>query len=262
MPTDKFTESAIAIRCMSTDVTWAKICDVLINANANDSLDEIMAKMPLTINSDLFFVLKSCLQVSMALHEWTIIGYCLAAAGRVYETLNDAQTIEMVWSGPNAGVFPARRIDQVLYDLVNVAKSKILIVTFAAARIKLLKEALHEAIRRGVEVNLILEFEEESEGQLTFSALKAFTGSLYDKVGIYSWPNENRERNAQGKPGKLHAKCAIIDNSALISSANLTDDAFNRNMELGILLKGGDIPRLIRQHFEAMITNKILVIHS
>ena len=35
-----------------------------------------------------------------------------------------------------------------------------------------------------------------------------------------------------GRPGKLHVKCAIVDDVALVGSANLTDDAFNRNMEL------------------------------
>jgi hypothetical protein len=47
-----------------------------------------------------------------------------------------------------------------------------------------------------------------------------------------------RELNANGKPGKLHAKAALVDGQALISSANLTDDAFNRNLELGALLAG------------------------
>jgi cardiolipin synthase len=28
-------------------------------------------------------------------------------------------------------------------------------------------------------------------------------------------------------PGKLHAKAAVVDNQVLLSSANLTEDAFN-----------------------------------
>jgi phosphatidylserine/phosphatidylglycerophosphate/cardiolipin synthase-like enzyme len=42
--------------------------------------------------------------------------------------------------------------------------------------------------------------------------------------------------------GKLHAKAAVIDKQALLSSANLTDDAFLRNLELGVLFMGGDMP--------------------
>jgi len=70
-------------------------------------------------------------------------------------------------------------------------------------------------------------------------ALKAFPAALRQKAKIYYWPLEERERNALGHPGKLHAKVAIIDDQAVLSSANLTDDAFNRNLELGALLSSG-----------------------
>jgi PLD-like domain len=41
----------------------------------------------------------------------------------------------------------------------------------------------------------------------------------------------------------LHAKCAVIDSNLLfLSSANLTEFAFNLNMELGVLIKGGSLP--------------------
>jgi cardiolipin synthase len=56
-------------------------------------------------------------------------------------------------------------------------------------------------------------------------------------------PLENRELNQFGKPGKLHAKAAIVDDQALLSSANLTDDAFLRNLGLGALFTGGDMPK-------------------
>src|SRR5438874_10089668 len=59
-----------------------------------------------------------------------------------------------------------------------------------------------------------------------------------------------RELNLFGKPGKLHAKAAVIDKQALLSSANLKDDAFLRNLELGVLFMGGDMPTKLREHFE------------
>jgi phosphatidylserine/phosphatidylglycerophosphate/cardiolipin synthase-like enzyme len=37
------------------------------------------------------------------------------------------------------------------------------------------------------------------------------------------------------------------------ASANLTDDAFLRNLELGVLFMGGDMPTKLRQHFEHLI---------
>ena len=81
-----------------------------------------------------------------------------------------------------------------------------------------------------MQIRLILEFEQSSEGQLSYDAIKAFPPALTSAAEIYYWPVEKRERNQAGRPGKLHAKVAIVDDTALVSSANLTDDAFNRNL--------------------------------
>jgi phosphatidylserine/phosphatidylglycerophosphate/cardiolipin synthase-like enzyme len=66
-------------------------------------------------------------------------------------------------------------------------------------------------------------------------ALNAFPEVICKHAQIYYWPLDKRELNASGKPGKLHAKVAVVDDQAVFSSANLTDDAFTRNLELGTL---------------------------
>ncbi len=73
------------------------------------------------------------------------------------------------------------------------------------------------------------------------------------------WPLSRREPNQAGRPGKLHAKCAIIDDAALIGSANLTDDAFNRNMELGVLMRDRATVQAIADHFAELIRGGALV---
>ena len=83
--------------------------------------------------------------------------------------------------------------------------------------------------------------------------LKRFQLTCETKAEIFYWPIEKRELNLFGKPGKLHAKAAVVDKQALLSSANLTDDAFLRNLELGVLFMGGDMPTKLRQHFEHLI---------
>lgn len=168
------------------------------------------------------------------------------------------KNIDIVWSGPANGTFPIRRIDQVLYDLLAKAQHRIFLVTFAAHRVPLLCEHLSKAIDRGVEVTLLLESEQASAGQLSFDASKAFKDVCLDKVRVLYWPLENREKNQAGKPGKLHVKCAIIDHIALIGSANLTDDAFIRNMEMGAIIKETETVGKIREHFETLIRNGIL----
>ena len=131
--------------------------------------------------------------------------------------------------------FSGMLLFQVLYDLVAQANRRILIVTFAAYRVGHLCELLADAVKRGARLTLVLEGEDASGGQLSHDALNAFGGLRDSGCAIYCWPLEKRERNAAGRPGKLHAKCAVVDDTALVGSGNLTDDAFNRNMELGLV---------------------------
>lgn len=167
-----------------------------------------------------------------------------------------AALTEIIWTGPANNRFPARRIDQVLYDLITVAERRIVLVTFAAHRVHHLCERLTRAVARGVDLTLIVESEEESEGQLTRDAAAAFTNLPQAK--IYYWPLQRRERNEAGRPAKLHAKCAIIDDVAVIGSANLTDDAFNRNMELGLLVREQATVAAISEHFSELIRSGVL----
>jgi phosphatidylserine/phosphatidylglycerophosphate/cardiolipin synthase-like enzyme len=106
---------------------------------------------------------------------------------------------------------PARRIDQVLYDLVATADKDILLITFAAHKIRRLSDAIALASRRGVRVRFVLEFGGQSQFQLSHDALEAFPADLRDRAEIFYWPIEKRELNLFGKPGKLHAILATAE---------------------------------------------------
>ena len=134
-----------------------------------------------------------------------------------------------------------------------------MLVTFAAHCVRHLCDHLIQAVGRGVELTLIVESEHESEGQLTRDAIEAFRNVPASQTHLYYWPLAKRERNQAGRPGKLHMKCAIVDNVALIGSANLTDDAFNRNMELGMLVREKSTVETLSEHFHELIRAKILV---
>jgi phosphatidylserine/phosphatidylglycerophosphate/cardiolipin synthase-like enzyme len=178
----------------------------------------------------------------------------LATAFEIHQRDQQARQIETLWSGPPpADHLPARRIDQALYDLIASAKREILLVTFAAVKVERLATALLKAAGLGVKIRLILEFSEASEGQLSFDALKAFPPALVNVAEVYFWPVEKRERNQAGKPGKLHAKLAMVDDVVLVSSANLTDDAFSRNFEVGVRLTDVDALMWAKNHFNGLI---------
>jgi phosphatidylserine/phosphatidylglycerophosphate/cardiolipin synthase-like enzyme len=50
----------------------------------------------------------------------------------------------------------------------------------------------------------------------------------------------------------LHAKCIVIDGrEALVTSANFTEAAQERNIELGLLVRSAEIASRIERHFQA-----------
>lgn len=234
-------------------------CEILRTVPATATPDFIKKHMPATGNADLAFLLYQVVDVAVGKLSWEALGCSLQIAFEIHHRDQRTRQIEMLWSGPPpADYLPARRIDQALYDLIASSKKEILLVTFAAVKVDRLAAALMKAAGRGVKIRLILEFSEASEGQLSFDALKAFPAALINLVEIYFWPVENRERNQAGRPGKLHAKLAVIDDAVLISSANLTDDAFIRNLEIGVRLTDKHTLIWAKDHFNELINDATL----
>ncbi len=239
----------------------SEVCSTLRNASATATADFVKKRMPATGNADLAYLLYQVLDGAVGKVSWEALGYGVQLAFDTHVFDQESRKFEMLWSGPPpAGHLPARRIDQALYDQIAQAKREILLVTFAAVKVDRLATALLKAVARGVKVRLVLEFAEASEGQLRFDALKAFPAALVDLAEVYYWPVEKRERNQAGKPGKLHAKLAVIDDVVLVSSANLTDDAFTRNLEFGAMLTDSDVVRGTRGHFEALMRDSTLML--
>jgi len=50
----------------------------------------------------------------------------------------------------------------------------------------------------------------------------------------------------------------VLHRMALISSANLTEYSMSLNMELGLLVKGGNLPRELASHLLSLIVGRIL----
>jgi phosphatidylserine/phosphatidylglycerophosphate/cardiolipin synthase-like enzyme len=144
----------------------------------------------------------------------------------------------------------------VLLDLIAGARQELLAVSFAAYRVPAVLEALGTATARGVDVRLVLESAAESGGALTVDAKEAFA-SLEGQVSFYSWPLAQR---GDGPRGTLHAKAVVADGErALVTSANLTGSALDVNMELGLLVDDGAIPRRLMDHFRELIARGVLL---
>jgi phosphatidylserine/phosphatidylglycerophosphate/cardiolipin synthase-like enzyme len=187
---------------------------------------------------------------------------CLAlaieSAARSTAQASARQTIELAWTGPGTGVVPVRRIDQALYELVAGASRELIIVSYAVFNVPRLVSGVNAAVARGAAVMLVLEFE-GSENEQTWDPLTALHG-LNDSVRVYHWPYAKRPQiGAGGKRGMIHVKAAVADeHAAMISSANLTSYGLDANMELGLVVRGDEIPGRIARHFRQLVQDGVL----
>ena len=235
--------------------TWQQLAARLAASTSSIDSASIRQATADLLNRDAAWILSESFE-KHAKATWSEVAAAMVAVD--YLVGDNSTLAEIIWTGPANGRFPVRRIDQVLYDLISKAQHRIVLVTFAAHRVRHLCDHLTQAVKRGVELTLIVESEEESEGQLTRDAIQAFKTLPAESMQIYYWPVAQRERNQASRPGKLHAKCAIIDDVAIIGSANLTDDAFNRNMELGLLFRDRATVAAIVEHFTELISRGTL----
>lgn len=176
--------------------------------------------------------------------------------GYVAATLHtrDAVQVRTVWSGPATPAVPVRATAQVLAEVIHEARHELLAMTYAARPYPTLTRALTEATARGVVVHVIVETLAGAAGLLAGDEpAKAFAS--IDGVRLWHWARDpaSRERSRQ------HAKLAVADRRVLfLSSANLTESAAKRNMEAGVLIRGGDAPLRAAEHIMALQSQGVL----
>jgi phosphatidylserine/phosphatidylglycerophosphate/cardiolipin synthase-like enzyme len=188
--------------------------------------------------------------------DGSAVALALRASAEAARAERDEEEIEIVWTGPTTSAVALRRTRVVLFELIRGARSRITLVSYAAFRQDDLVEELRSAAGRGVQVRLVLESAAASRGRLDDDAARAFS-TLEGTVEVLEWPSELR---GDGKiSGVLHAKAVVVDGSvALVSSANLTAAALDHNMELGLLVRGGGIPRRLEEHVTELRAKGIL----
>ena len=94
------------------------------------------------------------------------------------------------------------------------------------------------AVGRGVTVVVVVETLAGASGALSgeepATAFLAVPGAQ-----VWHWPTGRRSAQSS----KMHAKLAVADNEVLlVSSANLTQSGISKNIEAGLLVRGGPAP--------------------
>jgi cardiolipin synthase len=166
-----------------------------------------------------------------------------------------ASSVELVWTGPGTGMVPIRHTEQVLTGLIDESKDRLFLVSFVAYDVASVMNALRRAGERGVQVRLLVEKSVSDGGTVTIDSVATIRQSL-PKALTYVW---DREGGGESTRSSVHAKCAVADGRiAFITSANLSVAAMERNMELGVLLRGGHVPVQLENHLAALVATKQL----
>jgi phosphatidylserine/phosphatidylglycerophosphate/cardiolipin synthase-like enzyme len=178
----------------------------------------------------------------------------LLSATRAEEYDRQAQRVELVWTGPESRAIAVRRTEQALLQVINGARQRLLIVSFVVYDIDEIAQALLRSARRRVSLTICLETPDASAGRVAYNTLRALGDDLSQQAHLYYWPLSKRPTSPDGRQGSLHAKVAVADgNTMLVSSANLTGNAMSLNMELGMLVHGGELPTAVEAHFRELI---------
>lgn len=240
--------SAIAIRLHPDRVdVLAKEISLLNNVNDLDAVKKIFGhSVPENYVKKFESAWKKSPETTPA-----EIAYAFRGASTTHAILEGKETVEMVWSGPPTGLVPIRHTEQVLLEVIDSAKEKLSIVSFVAYNIESIIKSLEKAAHRKVQINILLESSKSHGGKVDIDSINVFQKRI-SSANIYVWKSNSGI-------GAVHAKCALADSKiAFITSANLTMAAMERNMELGILIRGGELTAKLDHHFDALIATKII----
>ena len=208
--------------------------------------------------------------ILQVLREWERLGVSAAASGVWLRSLaraaERAPAPDFVWTGPEVPGLHARDTRRVYDELIGAAQRSIWVCSYAffdGPRAFATLAARLDANPR-LEVTLLLNVERR-RGDTT--ADDSLVRRFADRFWGEAWPGAARPRvyydprsvADDGPAGVLHAKAVVADAEAMfVTSANLTEAAFDRNVELGLLVRDRTLAETAVLHFRTLIERGLL----
>jgi phosphatidylserine/phosphatidylglycerophosphate/cardiolipin synthase-like enzyme len=177
------------------------------------------------------------------------------------------QAVVPVVSGPR--VVPGlRETADAFLDVINRAKRNVLITGFALHSGQTVLARLAERMMQEPALDVVLCLDISRSPGDTSDEQEIISRFAY-RFRTIEWPQVRLPKlfydprslaRSLDERSVLHAKIAVADSScALIGSANLTEAAQKRNIEIGVLIAVPAFVESIRAHVEALIHHRILV---
>jgi phosphatidylserine/phosphatidylglycerophosphate/cardiolipin synthase-like enzyme len=172
--------------------------------------------------------------------------------------------LAFVWSPPEMDQVDYRDTSVVVQDLFRHAKHSVLIVTYAidhGTRAEAIFGALAKRMDNepGLSVRVIVNV---MRPYLDTTDAKVLTRTFADKLRDHIWPGtrlpevffDPRSLEEESQHSVMHAKCVVIDKQvSFITSANFTEAAQVRNIELGVRIDDAKLAERIVLQFDRLI---------
>jgi phosphatidylserine/phosphatidylglycerophosphate/cardiolipin synthase-like enzyme len=172
-----------------------------------------------------------------------------------------ADLVDLVWTGPETLGVTNRDTGVVVRELFGAAESEVLVAGFAVYQGRSVFKRLAERmeVRPDLRVKLFLDVQRHpTDTSLNSEVLRRFV----QRFRTQEWPGERLPElyydprslaTDTTKRSSLHAKCIVIDRQvAFVSSANFTEAAQVRNIEVGALIRSPEFATKLARHFEAL----------
>jgi phosphatidylserine/phosphatidylglycerophosphate/cardiolipin synthase-like enzyme len=211
---------------------------------------------------------ESLLAVLLAWRNLGVTGPAAAAWLRSLDRLAGRfSSPDFVWSGPEVPGLHARDTRRVYEEVIAAASRSIWASTYAFFDGPRAFKALAERMdaQTGLNVTLMLNIERR-RGDTT--APDHLVRGFADRFWERDWPGsarpsvfyDPRSLNLDGPKGVLHAKAIVGDEEAVfITSANFTEAALDRNIEMGMLTRDPHLALTVIRHFQVLIDRELLL---
>lgn len=176
--------------------------------------------------------------------------------------IDDVVDLVTTGGGPSGG---NRTTSVVVGELFRNAQRSVLVAGYAVYQGQKVFQALAERMQGSPDLNVRL-FLDIQRRQGNTSAPTELVREFVHRFRTTQWPSGRPlpqvfydPRSVTLEPGKaaaLHAKCVVIDEFDLfVSSANFTEAAQQRNIEVGLRLRSTIVAGRIVRFFESLVTN-------
>ncbi|MFB3910352.1 MAG: DISARM system phospholipase D-like protein DrmC [Candidatus Eisenbacteria bacterium] len=203
--------------------------------------------------------------VTAGLAELARLGVTGRAAGAWIRTMGKASALapqaDLVWSGPEVPGLHARDTRRVYEELLGSAERSLWVSSYAffdgPRAFEVLARRMDDA--PGLDVHLLLNIQRK-RGDTT--AADQLVRRFADRFWSVEWPGtarphvfyDPRALGQEAPGGVLHAKAVVADeNVVFVTSANLTEAALDRNIEVGLLVRDRALAGSLVMHFRGLI---------